>query len=142
MKRVRTFLLILLGLASAGFLACGGSGSGGGGGNPNAPSISSVYFSPSSSANNTLVTFRVTFNYSDANGDLDNGTFKWIYGNTSYTKTLLGTIAAGSTSGTVSSLALDPITLNTTVGTVSIPVSLIDNAGNSSSTVYVTITQT
>ncbi len=140
MKRIKTFLLILLWLASAGFLACGGSSSGGGGSNPNAPSISSVNFSLTSYTHSTSSTFSVIFTYSDANGDLDSGTFNWTYNNAARTKTLPSSLA-GSTSGSLS-LTLDTITLNSTVGTVSIPVSLTDKAGNSSSTVYVNITQT
>jgi hypothetical protein len=138
MKKTAAYLsLFLLLLLSA---ACGGSSSGGGGGNPSTPSISSVNFLPSSAAHGSNTTFTVTFAYSDGGGDLDGGAFKWIYDNVTRSTTLPNSLA-GSTSGTTT-VTLQTITLNATVGNVSIPVSLTDKNGNTSTSLSISISQT
>ncbi|MCE5283080.1 MAG: hypothetical protein LLG93_13355 [Deltaproteobacteria bacterium] len=124
-------------------IACGGGDSSGGGGgstNSSTPALSAVVLTPSSVAAGSTVTFTITFYYTDALGDLDGGVVYLQYNGVDNNLATFGSSYAGSTSG-YAVFTLSPLALNSTKGTVTIPVSIADKLGNKSYSYNCTITQ-
>jgi hypothetical protein len=127
-------LLLLIFIFSCG----GGSSSGSGGGA--APVLQSISFSPSTARTNTLVNLTATFNYSDADGDLDGGSFVVSAADGSQGVIPIPSSFQGSTSGT-GSLRLSSTT-SSTAGIYPYQVWLIDRRGNRSNILIVNFTIT
>jgi hypothetical protein len=121
-------------------LACSG---GGGGDAPPAvssvPTLGTVTFSPSYGKAGDTIDITGTFNFTDPAGDLFGGSVRYTYGGTTYSIALTGAYS-GITSGTINFNMT--ATLNSSVGVMTIPVWLVDSAGNSSNTVNVEFRQT
>ena len=135
---VSIFLIALFTLMLAG---CGGGGGGGDGGvtsTNSAPILSNVSISPSEAAAGVTITIGGSFTFSDADGNLDGGTFNYTYENETYSFNL-GSSFDGISNGTAG-FTID-VVLSDATGGKSIPCWLIDGAGNQSNTFEVTFSQ-
>ena len=128
---MRAFLILIL----VGIFACGGGGSS----NPNAPVLTAVAIDPATVAVGSVVDIYYEFSFTDADGDLDGGTFSFLY-NGETIETSLESDFEGLTDGIAGGYLYDsPISSET--GDVEIPTWLTDSAGNESARMNVTLTQ-
>lgn len=121
-------------------LAC----SGGGGSDPapavsSVPTLDAVTFSPTYGKAGDTIHITGMFGFTDPAGDLFGGSVRYTYGGTTYSVPI-SSIYSGITSGTASfSITAN---LNSSLGVVTVPVWLVDAAGNQSNTINVEFRQT
>lgn len=102
------------------------------------PILSSVTIAPDSAAAGLTISLSGSFSFMDPNGDLNGGSFNYIYNGTTYSFEFPANLE-GMTSGDFN-FGLE-VALSSNIGTENIPCWLVDNAGHSSNTVYFTFDQ-
>jgi hypothetical protein len=124
---------LLVGLAMLVLSSCGG-----GGGSAGAPALLDVTTTQNSLPANTTATVRGAFTFSDPEGDLGGGSFNYTYAGVSYSISLPSTLTGVANASVSFDLV---VSLNSSIGPVTISCWLVDSAGHSSNSLQIGITQ-